>query len=125
LLPFDGRRSSVQLIGEILRLLRLGEVAKTEVMYAVKLTHLQTQKYLLKLSGLGLIDQREDGRTPSYSITQKGLDVLSDIERLQEMLNAEDLPGILGAPKLETDRDQNRSLLKRIADAVQRRHDQP
>jgi predicted transcriptional regulator len=125
LLPFDTRRSSVQLISEILGLLRLGEVGKTEVMYAVKLTHSQTQRYLAKLVGLGLISQREDGRTPSYSITARGLNILGDIERLQEMLKVDEARSILDAPRLQQiDREQNRGLLKRIADAVQRRRDQ-
>ena len=117
MLPFDGRRSSFQLISEILSLLRLGEVGKTEVMYTVRLTHAQTQKYLSRLVQLHLVDQRNgEGRVPSYRITQKGLDVLVKIEQVQEMLQIQEVPDILGAPKLKLDED--RRILRRLKDVL-------
>ena len=123
MLPFESRRSSVQLISEILRLLRLGEVGKTEVMYTVGLTHSQTQKYLLRLVELELTDQRRDnGRTPTYRITQKGLDILSKIENLQEMLQIDEASEILDSPELKVDQEKDGNILRRIADAVRPRH---
>ena len=122
MLPFEGRRSSVQLISEILRLLRLGEVGLTEVMYTVRLTHSQTQRYLLRLVELALIDQRhEDGRTPSYRVTPKGLDILTKIEQVQEMLQINEVPEILDSPELVVDQEPNRNVLRRIADAIRSR----
>jgi predicted transcriptional regulator len=121
-MPFDSRRSSVQLIAEVLGLLRLGEAGKTEVMYGVRLTHSQTQKYLLRLTDLGLIDRLGDnGKAPVYRITPKGLDILAKIEQVQEMLRVEELPEILDSPELEVQPEQDRKLLDRVKDAIMRR----
>ncbi len=125
MLPFESRRSTVQLISEILRLLRLGEVGKTEVMYTVGLTHAQTQKYLPRLVELGLVDQRgEDGRTPSYRITPKGLDILSRIEQLQETLRIDEVPEIIEAPELKIAQAKDRNMLRRIREAIRARREE-
>ncbi len=122
MLPFDGRRSSIHLIGEILRLLRLGQAGRTEIMYAVRLTHSQTQKYLTRLVTLRLIATvDEGGKTSGYRITSKGLDVLTEIDRVQEMLKVDELPEILESPELEIDRQQDRNLLDRVKDALRGR----
>ncbi len=121
-MPFDGRRSSIHLIGEILRLLRLGQAGRTEIMYAVRLTHSQTQKYLTRLATLRLITAvDEGGKASGYRITSKGLDVLSEIDRVQEMLKVDELPEILESPELEIDRPQDRNLLDRVKDAFRGR----
>jgi predicted transcriptional regulator len=125
LMPFDGRRSSVQLISEILRLLRLGEASKTEVMYGVRLTHSQTLKYLLRLAELRLVDRTDDdGKAPVYRITAKGLDILGKIEQVQEMLRVDELPEILDSPRLQVQPEQDRKLLGRVKDAIVRRRHQ-
>jgi predicted transcriptional regulator len=121
LLPLDGRRTNIQLISEILRLLRLGEVGKTEVMYGVRLSHYQTQKYVSRLVQIGLIDQTNgDGRTPAYRITPKGLQLLGRIEQMQEMLNFQELPGIIDAPELQANGAPYGRMLKRIREAFRR-----
>ena len=126
MLPFDGRRSSIHLIAEILRLLRLGQAGRTEVMYSVRLTHSQTQKYLTRLVTLGLIAALdEQGRMPAYRITSRGLDVLSQIEHVQEMLKVDELPGILDSPEVEPAPQQDRKLLDRVRDALRRRREPP
>lgn len=126
MLPFDGRRSSIHLIGEILRLLRLGQAGKTEVMYSVRLTHSQTQKYLTRLATLGLIAPLdEEGMTPGYRITSRGLDVLSQIEHVQEMLKVDELPAILDSPEVEPDLQPDRQLLARVRDVLRRRREPP
>jgi predicted transcriptional regulator len=121
-LPLDGRRSNIQLIAEILRLLRLGEVGKTEVMYAVRLSHYQTQKYLSRLVEIGLIDQSAaDGHQPAYRITAKGLDLLGRIEQMQEMLQMREIPGIIHSPELKVDEAPCSRMLKRLRDALRHR----
>ncbi len=98
MLPWDNRRSSIQIVAEILRLLRLGEAGKTEVMYVVQLTHRQTQSYLNRLLDVGLIDEASrEGRPTSYVATQDGLQLLRSIEAMQEMLRS---PEALGATAL-------------------------
>jgi predicted transcriptional regulator len=87
LLPLDKRRDTIQIAKEILGLLRLGTVGKTEVMYGARLSYGQTQKYLPWLIGLGLIEEAaEDCGQNRYQITGKGLGLLTEIENLQEML---------------------------------------
>ncbi len=121
-MPFDGRRSSIHLIGEILRLLRLGQAGRTEVMYSVRLTHSQTQKYLTRLVTLRLIAVAEEGgKTSGYRITSKGLDVLSEIDRVQEMLKVDEIPEILESPELEIYPQPDRNLLDRVKDALRGR----
>jgi len=119
LLSIDGRRSRIQLASEILRLLRLGGVGKTEVMYTVRLSHLQTQKYLHWLTELGLIEQPATGSRPlEYRITHHGLDLLGKIEHLQEVLQLEGLSEIIDSPELKFEEGTRHGILKRIINAI-------
>jgi len=95
------RRSAIEIIADILRLLRLGEASKTEIMYTVKMSYSQRQKYLRNLLELGLLDEvRQDTRSVIYRITPKGLNLLTAIENMQEMLRLEELPVILYSPEV-------------------------
>jgi predicted transcriptional regulator len=87
LLPLDNRRDTIQIAREILGLLRLGTVGKTEVMYGARLSYAQTQKYLPWLIGLGLVEESvEDWGQNRYRITGKGIGLLAEIDNLQELL---------------------------------------
>ena len=100
-LQLGDRRSAIEVIADILRLLLLGEVGKTEIMYTVNLSYSQRQKYLRNLLELGLLDEvRQDTRLVTYRITRKGLTLLTVIENMQEMLRLEELPVILHSPKI-------------------------
>jgi predicted transcriptional regulator len=95
------RRSAIQIIADILRLLRLGEAGKTEIMYTVNLSYNLRQKYVGNLLELGLLDEtHQDSRSVSYRITHKGLSLLTAIENMQEMLRPEELPDILNSPNI-------------------------
>jgi len=97
----EGRRSSIQIIADILRLLRLGEAGKTEIMYTVKMSYYQTQKYLNMLLKLDLLDAvMKENRLVSYRVTEKGLKLLIQIENMQEMLHWEEALDVLRAPNL-------------------------
>jgi predicted transcriptional regulator len=101
MLPTEGRRSNIQIVANILALLRLGEAGKTEVMYTVNMSHSQTEKYLKWLQELGLLCKvMKENRPASYRVTKKGLKLLSEIEHMQEMLRREEMPKILHAPEL-------------------------
>ena len=85
---------------QILGLLRLGESDKTQIKYTINLDHRMTQRYLAWLIDLGLIGGSVDrNKSVSYSITRKGLEVLSKMESLQEMLHRKEVPEILSAPE--------------------------
>lgn len=101
MLPSERRRSSIEIIADILKLLRLGESGKTEVMYIVNMSHSLTEKYLNWLQELRLLDKvMNENRPVSYRVTKKGLKLLSEIEHMQEMLRREEVLEVLCAPEL-------------------------
>jgi predicted transcriptional regulator len=119
MLPIDSRRSSIHLMSEILRLLRLGDVGKTEVMYGARLSYYQTQNYLRRLIELGLIRQAAiDDHISSYGITQKGLGLLGKLEQLQEQLQEPEILQIFDSPELKIDEKPSGGTFRRIRDAI-------
>jgi predicted transcriptional regulator len=101
MLPLEGRRSSIDIVWEILRLLRLHEASKTELMYAANLSYRQTQEYLSWLLELGLLDKLEDeGRWASYRATKRGLRLLTNIQNMREMLQGDTGREVLATPEL-------------------------
>ena len=95
------RRTSIAIIAEILRLLRLGETGKTEIMCTVKLSYQMTPKYLSWLLKSGLVTEvMKEYELVSYRITEKGLNLLSQIDNLQEMLHVTESFDIFHRPEL-------------------------
>ena len=92
MLKLDHRRSSIEVIADILR---LGEAGKTEIMYNANMSYAQLQKYLDFLLQLQLIDRIKLGNpTVSYRVTEKGLNLLNKICVILEMLEAKELDEI-------------------------------
>ena len=92
MLKMDHRRSSIEVIADILR---LGEAGKTEIMYSANMSYAQLQKYLDFLLQLQLIDKVKLGNpTVSYRVTEKGLNLLNKICVILEMLEAKELDEI-------------------------------
>ncbi len=82
---FEGRRSSIQVIADILR---LGEAGKTEIMYSANMSYFQLQKYLGFMLELKLIDKVMVGNpVVTYRVTKKGLRLLRNIDGILEMLD--------------------------------------
>ena len=80
----EGRRSSIHVIADILR---LGEAGKTEIMYSANMSYFQLQKYLSYLLQLKLIDKVIVGNpTVHYRVTKKGLMLLRNIDSILETL---------------------------------------
>jgi predicted transcriptional regulator len=83
-LRMERRRSSVEVIADILR---LGQAGKTEIMYSANMSYFQLQKYLNYLLKLELIDKVEVGNpSVTYRVTEKGLSLLKSIEGVLEIL---------------------------------------
>jgi predicted transcriptional regulator len=80
-------RSNIEIIADILRFLRLGPSGRMEIRATVKLTGEQISNYLNWLMETELLEETtpEMGQV-RYRITKKGLDLLSKIESMQEML---------------------------------------
>ena len=80
----DKRRSSLEIIADMLR---LGEAGKTEIMYSVNMSYFQLQKYLNFLLERGLIDKVALGNPSiTYRVTKKGVNVLRSIDNVLESL---------------------------------------
>ena len=91
MLKIDRRRSSIEVIADMLR---LGEAGKTEIMYSANMSYYQLQKYLKFLLRLGLIDKVTVGNpVVTYRITQKGINLLKSIDSILEILEFKDGDG--------------------------------
>ena len=84
MLKLERRRSSIEAIGDILR---LGEAGKTEIMYTVHMSHSQLQKYLNLLLRLKLVNKTIGAnQIVTYRITPKGFTLLRNIDNMLEIL---------------------------------------
>ena len=84
MLTLEHRRSNIEVIADILR---LGEAGKTEIMYTVKMSHNQLQRYLNLLIALKLLDKRTGtNQALTYRVTSKGFKLLRDIDNMLEIL---------------------------------------
>ena len=88
MLNIDRRRSSIEVIADMLR---LGEAGKTEIMYSANMSYFQLQKYLKFLLELKLIDKVTVGNPMvTYRVTKKGLRLLRSIDSILEMLEGKE-----------------------------------
>ncbi len=86
MLNIDRRRSSIEVIADMLR---LGEAGKTEIMYSANMSYFQLQKYLNFLLQLRLIDKVTVGNpVVTYRVTKKGLRLLKSIDGILEILES-------------------------------------
>ena len=80
------RRSDIEIVADILRLLRLGQASKIEIIHTSQISAEQASKYLKPLFEAGALEDSEERMgLPSCRITKKGLAILSQIENLREM----------------------------------------
>ena len=86
MLNIDRRRSSIEVIADMLR---LGEAGKTEIMYSANMSYFQLQKYLNFMLELRLIDKVTVGNPMvTYRVTRKGLRLLKSIDGIPEILES-------------------------------------
>jgi len=86
MLNIDRRRSSIEVIADMLR---LGEAGKTEIMYSANMSYFQLQKYLNFMLELRLIDKVTVGNpVVTYKVTRKGLRLLKSIDGILEILES-------------------------------------
>jgi len=89
-------RSRIEIIADILRLLRLGNTGKTQISAYAYLRQDQATRYIRRLLDSGLLESAaEEMDLPCYRITRKGLAILSLVENLKEMLPADGTTEIL------------------------------
>ncbi len=83
----NGRRSTVQIIGDILR---VEESTKTEIMYSLGFNSGRAKKYIGFLLGLGFLETVTNGRKTTYKVTTNGKELLGKIDELVECLGGWD-----------------------------------
>ncbi len=84
----NGRRSNIEVMGDILR---LGEAGKTEIMYSANMSYRQLQRYLDFLTQRGFMRIIKVGNPiTTYKVNENGLRLLKNIESLLEMLGLGD-----------------------------------
>lgn len=100
MLSSKSRRSNIDIAYEVLRLLRLQDAGNTEIMCVVNLSRYQAQEYINWLLELGLLTKSEDEvRYVSYRASKKGLQLLSKIEIMREILQGNRSSEVLGMPE--------------------------
>lgn len=85
------RRSMLDIVLDVLSVVREGVNKPTRIMYAANLSWRPTQRILKMMVDRGLlrvVETEGDGRTKRrYVITERGLNVLKYFERAKELLN--------------------------------------
>jgi predicted transcriptional regulator len=80
------RRSNIEIIADMLRVGENG-AGKTEIMYSANMSYAQIQKYLGFLLSHGFINKVKLGNpSVSYQVTEKGGELLRNIEGIVEVL---------------------------------------
>jgi len=85
------RRSMLDIVLDVLSVVRDGVDKPTRIMYAANLSWRPTQRILKMMVERGLlkvVETEGDGRTKRrYLITERGLNILEYFERAKELLN--------------------------------------
>jgi predicted transcriptional regulator len=80
------RRSNIEIIADMLRVGENG-AGKTEIMYSANMSYAQIQKYLGFLLSHGFISKVKLGNpSVSYQVTEKGGELLRNIDGIVEVL---------------------------------------
>jgi len=84
------RRSNIEIIADMLRVGENG-AGKTEIMYSANMSYAQIQKYLAFLLSHGFINKVEVGNPiVTYQVTEKGIELLRNIDNITEVLEFRD-----------------------------------
>lgn len=88
------RRTKMQIYIEILRNLQKsgGSMRKTHIVYKANLTHMRLKEYLDFLISKEFIEEEVRGRETMFTITQKGVKFLTDINKLRKLSDAFGIP---------------------------------
>jgi len=87
----NGRRTSIQIMAEVLRLADGEGMGKTGIMYAANMSHSQLGKYLSFLTEKGFLQQCNGAGRGRYLTTTEGQKLLKQIDEMSEVLEL-DIP---------------------------------
>jgi predicted transcriptional regulator len=92
----QSRRSYLEIQMDILRAVRNGAKAPTQIMYKANLAWTALQDSLRKLTETGFIARKATGSRKRYEITVKGLGTLTSYDKILESVR---LPGRTSEPQ--------------------------
>lgn len=112
-------RSNIEILADILRLLRLGNTGRIQITHYANLNRKQGITYIDNLLEAGLLEKAEEEMgLPSYRITRKGLAALSLIENIREMLPPEGAADILHRSRITEINIGQIFVTKRVAELI-------
>ncbi len=84
-----GRRERFQIINDILSLLqRKGKVKLTHILYGSNLSYDRLKKYIEELKENQFIETVKEKDKTLYQITNKGLKLISETNKIKEIMDA-------------------------------------
>jgi len=90
MMKVNRRRSNIEIIADMLRVGENG-AGKTKIMYGANMSYTQIQKYLGFLLSHEFINKMEVGNpVVTYQVTEKGIELLRNIDRIVEVLEFQD-----------------------------------
>jgi len=80
------KRDRLQVIHDILRVVseKGGKIKPTHILYKSNLSHQMMEEYLKELIEKGFITEKKEGRSRTYSITEKGVEYLNKYKLITE-----------------------------------------
>ena len=78
----NGKRDSILILYDILKIASAGPVSITRVTYGANLNHSSARRYLTHLQKRGLIESQDHAEGRYYLITSKGSEVSRELERI-------------------------------------------
>ena len=85
----NGKRDSILILYDILKIASSSPVSITRVTYGANLNHTSARRYLTHLQRRGLIEPVDQGEGRYYAITIKGAEVARELERIFRIVGPE------------------------------------
>ena len=82
------KRERLQLIHDILKVIRDGKKKPTHIMYKANLSHQMLEEYLKDLLSKEFIVVMKHGRAKTYSITEKGLKYVGEYDVIKKFVES-------------------------------------
>ncbi len=84
------KRDKLQIIYDILRVIqdRNGKVKPTQILYKSNLSHQMMDEYLRELVKKEFVLETHQGKSRTYSLTQKGFDYVHKYRSVMEFMNS-------------------------------------
>ncbi|MBW2992504.1 winged helix DNA-binding protein [Candidatus Woesearchaeota archaeon] len=84
------KRDKLQIIRDILKVIqdKNGNVKPTHILYKANLSHQMLEEYLTELISKGFIEENEDKKGKTYSLTDKGFNYIQKYKLISEFTDS-------------------------------------